>query len=528
MSQIEPVYALLSVSDKTGLSELATCLVRHNIKLLSTGGTANYLREHNIPVIEVADYTGFPEIMGGRVKTLHPKIHAGILYRAGIDEEVLQSNSISAINFVVVNLYPFDAVVSDPKNQLSDNFESLAVENIDIGGPCMIRAAAKNFDRVTVVTNPSEYSALISELDQTKQISPTTRKRLSQSAFTHTAKYDAAIAKFFANDANKDARDESLFPAVLQPTFHCKNVLRYGENPHQAGAFYVSTNETSGNISSAIQLQGKALSFNNIADADAALECVKQFTNPSCVIVKHANPCGIATRDNQLDAYVEAYATDPISAFGGIIAFNSTLTASTVSKILASQFVEVIIAPAIAEDARSLLTSKPNIRVLACGNWHDQTSSLTLQSVTGGVLVQECDLGKVALKQLRIVTQQVPTDDEMQDLIFAWQAAKFVKSNAIVYAKNQRTLGIGAGQMSRIDSAKIAVSKAHEHQLELAGAVMASDAFFPFPDCIEYAANYGIKAIIQPGGSMRDNEIIAFADRLNLAMVFTGMRHFKH
>lgn len=528
MSQSAPACALLSVSDKAGITELATCLIRHGITILSTGGTAKHLKKHSIPVTDVSDYTGFPEIMDGRVKTLHPKIHGGILRREGIDDAVMQSNDIQAIDIVVVNLYPFNAVISDPQNQKSDNFEAIAVENIDIGGPCMIRAAAKNFKHVTVVTDPSEYSALIAELDEQQAITPATRKRLSQKAFTHTANYDAVIAKFFAKAADDSTETSDIFPAILQPSFHCQDVLRYGENPHQAGAFYVSTHENSGNISSTTQLQGKALSFNNLADADAALECVKQFTEPSCVIVKHANPCGIAVNDNQMDAYLNAYACDPTSAFGGIIAFNTKLEAATADQILTNQFVEVIVAPEIAQEALPVLANKPNIRVLACGYWSDQQPTLTLQSVTGGVLVQERDLGKVDLKQLRIVTQLVPNDDEMNDLIFAWQAAKFVKSNAIVYAKNNRTLGIGAGQMSRIDSAKIAVSKAHERNLDLAGSVMASDAFFPFPDCIEYAANHGIKAIIQPGGSIRDDEVIAFADKLDLMMVFTGMRHFKH
>ena len=530
MSQSKPVCALISVSDKTGVVELAQALVKQNITILSTGGTAHHLKSNDITVTDVSDYTGFPEIMNGRVKTLHPKIHGGILSRRGVDDAVLLKHDIQAIDIVVVNLYPFNAVISDPKNINSDNFESLAIENIDIGGPCMIRAAAKNHASVAVVTDVSEYSVIIAELDDSGSITHNTRKRLAQKAFTHTAHYDAIIANFFAQSLNDEQAEEDEFPTVLQPTYHCQEVLRYGENPHQAGAFYTATNEFPGNISTAVQLQGKALSYNNIADADTALECVKQFNEQtSCVIVKHANPCGVASSTSQLEAYVSAHQCDPTSAFGGIIAFNTPLNGETAQKILENQFVEVIIAPKINEDAIKVLAEKPNIRALATGKWQSkQEPTLEIRSVTGGLLAQQRDLGKVDIKHLRIVTKLVPTDEEMLDLVFAWQAAKFVKSNAIVYAKNQQTLGIGAGQMSRIDSAKIAVSKAQDQSLDLVGSVMASDAFFPFSDCIEYAASHGIKAIIQPGGSIRDEEVIACADKENLIMVFTGMRHFKH
>jgi len=528
VSLSSPTYALLSVSDKTGLFELAECLVENQINILSTGGTASFLTKQGIPVIEVSDYTGFPEIMNGRIKTLHPRIHGGILRRPDEDDQVMDAHGIKAIDIVVVNLYPFVATINHIQNQKSDNFEALAIENIDIGGPTMIRAAAKNYQQVAVVTDPDEYSALIDELKTSKTIALATRKRLANKAFAHTAQYDTAIANFFSERLNADTESEDLFPSIFQPTYQRQEILRYGENPHQQAAFYIEANRATGNISHAKQWQGKALSYNNIADADAALECVKQFTEPACVIVKHANPSGIAVHQNQLDAYQNAYHCDPTSAFGGIIAFNTELEKATAQQILANQFVEVIIAPQVNSEALTLLEAKPNIRVLACGSWSDTQPALALQSVSGGLLLQQRDLGKVDLKQLKIVSQQIPTENEMNDLIFAWKVAKFVKSNAIVYARNNSTLGIGAGQMSRIDSAKIAVSKAHERDLSLENSVMASDAFFPFADCIEYAAKYGIKAIIQPGGSINDEKIIAAVDQLNLMMVFTGMRHFKH
>lgn len=520
--------ALLSVSDKTGLVELATCLLDHGFEILSTGGTAEHLMAHAIPVTDISSYTGFPEIMGGRVKTLHPKIHGGILYRRGMDEAVLNQHDIEAIDLVVVNLYPFNKVICDPQYQAHDDFEALAIEHIDIGGPTLIRAAAKNYQYVTVLTDPNQYEAIMAELHKEHAICLDTRKKLAQKAFAHTAGYDAIIATFFS-ESNPCSEPQSPFPMVLQPTFTCQSILRYGENPHQKGAFYVSASASSGTIGQSIQHQGKELSYNNLADADAALECVKQFTTkPCCVIVKHANPCGVACYDNQLTAYLHAYACDPTSAFGGIIAFNTALEASTADKILNNQFVELIIAPTIHAEALAILSRKPNIRVLSCGPWFDGSSTLQLHSISGGLLVQEPDIGKVDVKKLRIVTQAIPTDEEMNDLIFAWQVAKFVKSNAIVYAAGLQTVGIGAGQMSRIDSAKIAADKAHQHGLSLANAVMASDAFFPFSDAIDYAVKQGIKAIIQPGGSIHDEEIIQYADKLHLAMVLTGMRHFKH
>ncbi len=525
MSSVGLGCALISVSDKAGILALAQTLVAHQIPILATGGTARYLEQHQIPILEVADYTGFPEMMEGRVKTLHPKIYGGILRRPGVDDDVMQAHAIYAIDIVVVNLYPFAAIVAqEPQNH--DKFATPVIENIDIGGPCLIRAAAKNFHHVAVITDPNDYIVIINELNNQRTISQATRQMLAQKAFAYTAQYDTIIAEYFMQ--NPDAGQVPQFPAILNPILRCKMLLRYGENPHQAAAFYVAADNKPGTISSAVQLQGKPLSYNNLADADVALECVKQFTLPGCVIVKHANPCGIACQDDLYNAYLHAYACDPTAAFGGIIAFNRELEALTVEQILKNQFVEVIIAPSIAPEAMIILATKPNIRVLASGLWQDEQLGFEARSVAGGVLLQERDLGKVAVKQLRIVTQQVPTDQELNDLIFAWQAVKFVKSNAIVYVKQGATLGIGAGQMSRIDSTKIAVSKAHEHHLSLAGAVMASDAFFPFPDCVEYAARYGIKAIIQPGGSIRDQAVIDIANQLNLVMIFTGMRHFKH
>lgn len=511
--------ALVSVSDKTGVVEFCRELHTLGIALLSTGGTAKTLAENDIPVTEVSDYTGSPEIMAGRVKTLHPKIHGGILARRGIDEAVMAENDIQPIDMVVVNLYPFEQTIAKPNCSFDE-----AIENIDIGGPTMLRAAAKNHADVAVVVNPTDYANIITELKDTgSSLSQTTRFKLALACFEHTAQYDTAIASYL-NKVNN-----MLFPDTLNLQFHLDSTLRYGENPHQQAAFYREKNPASGTIAAAKQLQGKELSYNNIADADAALECVKSFSSkPTCVIVKHANPCGVAEADTLLAAYDKAYSTDPTSAFGGIIAFNQELDDTTAGTIIQRQFVEVIIAPKISLTAQTLLQTKANIRVLECGEWSTQPSYLDFKRVTGGLLVQDNDNGKINRTDLKVVSQRTPTEQELTDLLFAWKVAKFVKSNAIVYCKNGQTIGVGAGQMSRVYSAKIAGIKAADENLVVQGSVMASDAFFPFRDGIDAAAAAGITAIIHPGGSVRDNEVIAAANEHNIAMVFTGMRHFRH
>ncbi|MFB2588821.1 bifunctional phosphoribosylaminoimidazolecarboxamide formyltransferase/IMP cyclohydrolase [Acinetobacter sp. c1-l78] len=519
--------ALISVSDKTGIVEFAQQLANLGIELLSTGGTYKLLKDNQINVIEVSEHTGFPEMMDGRVKTLHPKIHGGILARRGLDEAVMAEHNIAAIDLVVVNLYPFAKTVAKPNCSLAD-----AIENIDIGGPTMVRAAAKNHASVGIVVNASDYDAVIAELKANKALSHATRFDLAVKAFEHTAQYDGMIAQYLGARVGKEEGQADQFARTFNMQLDKAQDLRYGENPHQSAAFYVESTAKEASVSTAKQLQGKELSYNNIADTDAALECVKSFVKPACVIVKHANPCGVAVSlDGILDAYNLAYATDPESAFGGIIAFNRELDVETAKAIIERQFVEVIIAPSIADGVLAVTESKKNVRVLVCGELpkiEERASQFDFKRVNGGLLVQEQDLGMITKDDLKVVTDKVPTDAELDDLIFAWKVAKYVKSNAIVYAKNRQTIGVGAGQMSRVNSARIAAIKAEHAGLVVEGAVMASDAFFPFRDGIDNAAKAGIKCIIQPGGSMRDEEVIAAANEHGIAMVFTGMRHFRH
>lgn len=523
--------ALLSVSDKTGILDFATALHNAGVELLSTGGTAKLLADAGLPVKEVSDYTGHPEIMAGRVKTLHPKIHGGILGRRGTDEAVMEEHSIAPIDLVVVNLYPFAATVANEDCTLED-----AIENIDIGGPTMVRAAAKNHKDVTIVVNAADYSRVLAEMnDNNGSLSYSTRFDLAIKAFEHTAEYDGMIANYFGArldstgcEADCD-HQHSEFPRTYNMQLTKKQDLRYGENSHQEAAFYVENNVQEASVATATQLQGKELSFNNIADTDAALECVKEFEEPACVIVKHANPCGVAIGDDILSAYDRAFKTDPTSAFGGIIAFNRELDAKTAQAIVDRQFVEVIIAPTVSDEAKEVVSSKKNVRLLACGDWAGQlTEGYDFKRVNGGLLLQERDFGMVEMEDLEVVTKRKPSEEELRDLIFCWKVAKYVKSNAIVYCKDGMTVGVGAGQMSRVYSAKIAGIKAADENLEVAGSVMASDAFFPFRDGIDAAAEAGIKAVIQPGGSMRDQEVIDAADEHGIAMVFTGMRHFRH
>ncbi len=514
--------ALLSVSDKTGILELAQALHAASIEILSTGGTASLLRQHAIPVTEVSDYTGFPEMMAGRVKTLHPKIHGGILGRRGPDDNVMQTHDIGPIDLVVVNLYPFQATVAKPDCDLP-----LAIENIDIGGPTLLRAAAKNHAAVTVIVDPADYTRVLDEMAQHQgQTTPDTRFALAAKTFEHTAQYDGAIADYLG--ARDTTGQTQTYARTLNLQYQHTATLRYGENPHQSAAFYVQANQQEACVATARQLQGKALSYNNIADTDAALTCVRSFTDtPACVIVKHANPCGVACATDLLTAYELAYRTDPESAFGGIIACNQTLDAATAEAIIARQFVEVIIAPAVSEAARTCLARKKNLRLLVCGTWTATPEPRqSLKQVHGGILLQDEDTA--LYQELTLATERTPSTAERQDLIFAWQVAKYVKSNAIVYARDQSTIGVGAGQMSRVNSARIAGDKAHQAGLSVAGAVMASDAFFPFRDGIDHAAAAGITAVIQPGGSRRDDEVIAAANEHGISMLFTGMRHFRH
>jgi phosphoribosylaminoimidazolecarboxamide formyltransferase/IMP cyclohydrolase len=514
--------ALISVSDKTGIVEFAQALHAQGVEILSTGGTFKLLTENKIPTIEVSDYTGFPEMMDGRVKTLHPKVHGGILGRRGLDEGVMAQHGINAIDMVVVNLYPFEKTVANKDCSLED-----AVENIDIGGPTMVRAAAKNHAHVNIVVNASDYEAILAELKANNgSTSLKTRFNLAIKAYEHTAAYDGAIANYFGRLVGGGSAD---FPRTFNTQFIKAQEMRYGENPHQKAAFYVEKNSQEASIATAKQLQGKELSYNNVADTDAALETVKSFDEPACVIVKHANPCGVGVAANILDAYELAYATDTESAFGGIIAFNRELDAKTAEAIVSRQFVEVIIAPSISPEAIEVTKAKQNVRVLACGEWGtERIAGLDYKRVNGGLLVQDRDMGVITAADLKIVTRRAPTQEEIRDLLFAWKVAKFVKSNAIIYAKDNRTVGVGAGQMSRVNSARIAAIKAEHAGLQVAGSVMASDAFFPFRDGIDNAAKVGIAAVIQPGGSMRDAEVIAAADEHGMAMVFTGMRHFRH
>ncbi|NGO00026.1 bifunctional phosphoribosylaminoimidazolecarboxamide formyltransferase/IMP cyclohydrolase [Grimontia sp. S25] len=530
MENARPIRrALISVSDKTGIVEFAKALAEKGVDILSTGGTARLLAEQGLAVTEVSDYTGFPEMMDGRVKTLHPKVHGGILGRRDTDDTVMNEHGISPIDMVVVNLYPFAETVAKEGCTLED-----AVENIDIGGPTMVRSAAKNHKDVTIVVNASDYDRVLAELDANKgSLTLQTRFDLAISAFEHTAAYDGMIANYFGTMVpsygdNKEGDEESKFPRTFNQQFIKKQDMRYGENSHQAAAFYTEANPEEASVSTATQLQGKALSYNNIADTDAALECVKEFIEPACVIVKHANPCGVALGDNILEAYDRAYKTDPTSAFGGIIAFNRELDAQTAQAIVDRQFVEVIIAPSVSDAAVGVVSAKKNVRLLVCGEWTTQTTGFDVKRVNGGLLVQDRDQGMVSLDDLKVVSKRQPSDEELRDALFCWKVAKYVKSNAIVYAKGNMTIGVGAGQMSRVYSAKIAGIKAADENLEVAGSVMASDAFFPFRDGIDAAAEAGITCVIQPGGSMRDDEVIAAADEHGMSMVFTGMRHFRH
>ncbi|MBC7945850.1 MAG: bifunctional phosphoribosylaminoimidazolecarboxamide formyltransferase/IMP cyclohydrolase [Burkholderiales bacterium] len=516
--------ALISVSDKTGIIEFARVLHGAGVELLSTGGTAKALHEAGIPVVEIADYTGFAEMLDGRVKTLHPKVHAGILARRELAEHMaaLDRAGISTIDLVVVNLYPFSQTVARADCPLAE-----AIENIDIGGPTMLRAAAKNYQHVAVVTDPADYGALVGEMQRAGgSLALQTRFALAKKAFSHTAAYDGAISNYLTALDDNDQR--TRFPQRLNLTFEKIQDLRYGENPHQHAAFYRDLAPAPGSLSNYRQLQGKELSYNNIADADAAWECVKTFDAPACVIIKHANPCGVAIGADSLAAYQRAFATDPTSAFGGIIAFNHALDAAT-AEAVARQFAEVVIAPHIDETALPALARKGNVRVLEVPlPGGKDANAFNVARVGGGVLVQTPDDARVGKAELRIVSKRLPSPQQLDDMLFAWRVAKFVKSNAIVFCRAGQTLGVGAGQMSRIDSARIATIKAQNAGLALAGSVVASDAFFPFRDGVDVIADAGASAVIQPGGSLRDDEVIAAADQQGMVMAFTGVRHFRH
>lgn len=524
--------ALISVSDKQGIVDFARALHSFGIKLLSTGGSAKLLRDAGLPVTEVSDYTGFPEMLDGRVKTLHPKVHGGILGRRDLPEHLktMEEHAIPPIDLVVVNLYPFRETIAKSGCTLDD-----AIENIDIGGPTMVRAAAKNHGNesggVGVVTDPADYPAIVEELKTGNgALSYATRFALAKKAFTHTARYDGAIANWLTRlDANNDVGKLNRFPNKLQLAFDKVEDLRYGENPHQIAAFYREAEPVAGSISNYSQLQGKELSYNNIADADAAWECVKAFDTaiPACVIVKHANPCGVAIGSNAVETYRKAFSTDPTSAFGGIIAFNCTLDKAA-AEAVSGQFAEVIIAPEITAEARQVFAAKQNLRVLCVPIVSSSHNNFDYKRVGGGLLVQTADTAVIAAPDLKVATKRAPSDQELQDLLFAWKVAKYVKSNAIVYCKNGVTVGVGAGQMSRVDSARIAAIKAENAGLTVAGSVVASDAFFPFRDGLDVLAKAGATAVIQPGGSVRDAEVITAADEQNIAMVFTGYRHFRH
>lgn len=520
--------ALLSVSDKSNIVAFAQGLLQSGFGLLSTGGTYRLLKDHDIDVTEVSDYTGFPEMMDGRVKTLHPKIHGGILGRRDTDDAIMSEHGIDRIDLVVVNLYPFAETIARADVTMNE-----AIENIDIGGPTMVRAAAKNHAHVGIITDPADYDRVLAALGNSTELTSALRYDLAVKAFEHTAQYDGMIANFLGSRVNESQQPEA-FARTLNLQLEKVQDLRYGENPHQQAAFYIenhSGRSTQASIATAKQLQGKALSYNNIADTDAALECVKAFTAPACVIVKHANPCGVAIDNDQVAAYRTAFSTDPESSFGGIIAFNRQLTVAAAKAIIDNQFVEVIIAPSLEDGVLEATANKKNVRVLVCGELpapQERITQMDYKRVNGGLLVQEQDLGLISANELQIVTDVQPTETQIADLLFSWTVAKYVKSNAIVYGKNQRTLGVGAGQMSRVNSARIAAIKAEHAGLVTEGAVMASDAFFPFRDGIDNAAEVGIAAIIQPGGSMRDEETIAAANEHGIAMVFTGMRHFRH
>ena len=517
-----PKYALISVSDKSGIVDFANKLLDLGFTLLSTGGTKKLLANAGLSVTGVSEHTGFSEIMDGRVKTLHPRIHGGILGRAQ-DEAVMQEQDIPPIDLVVVNLYPFETVTADENCSLDH-----AVENIDIGGPAMVRAAAKNHKRVAVVVDPDDYVLITGELGSSGSVSAGTRFSLATKAFAHTARYDGLVAAYLSRRTG-EVEQPRLLAEYITPQFQSRQELRYGENPHQAAAFYVESGVTPTGIAATTQLQGKELSYNNINDADAALECVSQFDEqPTCVIVKHANPCGVAMGGTNTEAYLNAFATDPVSSFGGIIAFNRSVQAEEAGAILDKQFVEVVIAPAFSDGAIECFAGKPNVRLLQANNYLQSNPGLHYQRVSGGLLVQQKDADRISRQDCRCVSEREPTEQEWLDMLFGWKVARMAKSNAIIYAAGGRTLGVGAGQMSRVDSARIARWKAGDAKLALDGAAMASDAFFPFRDGIDTAADAGIKVVIQPGGSMRDEEVIAAANEHGLAMVFTGVRHFRH
>ena len=509
--------ALVSVSDKGGVVEFARGLAACGYSILSTGGTAALLAREGIAVTEVSAYTGFPEMLDGRVKTLHPRIHAGLLARREDPKHMaaLAQAGIETIELLVVNLYPFQATVAREDCTLEE-----AVENIDIGGPAMLRAAAKNYGSVAAIVDPADYPHVLGELRTQGAVSAETRLALARKAFAHTAAYDGAVANYLTAPRGAE------YPAVLTLQFHKLQDLRYGENPHQSAAFYRDARPVAGALASYRQVQGKELSYNNIADADAAWECVKQFEEPACVIVKHANPCGVAVAATPQSAYERAFATDPLSAFGGIIGFNRALDAGA-AQALGQQFAEVIIAPRMAPDALQLLASKANLRVLEVPLAREHQAH-DYKRIGGGLLVQSADSRMVERRELRVVTRKTPSEAQWADLAFAWRVAKFVKSNAIVFASDRATLGIGAGQMSRVDSVRIAALKAQAARLSLAGSAVASDAFFPFRDGVDVLAQAGAAAVIQPGGSVRDEEVIAAADEHGIAMVFTGVRHFRH
>ena len=512
--------ALISVSDKSGIVDLANALVNQfNIEIISTGGTLKELVEAGVPAIEVSSFTGFPEMMDGRVKTLHPKVHGGILARRDLDQEVMQENDILPIDLVVVNLYPFAETIAKENVTLE-----MAIENIDIGGPSMVRSSAKNNKYVSIVVDPKDYLLIIEEMKKNEGVlSQETRLSLARKAFEHTANYDSTIASYLSSLGSED------FPSSIFGKYKIKEQMRYGENPHQKAAFYIEDTKIKTGLGNAIQIQGKQLSYNNIADTDAAIECVRTFKEPSCVIVKHANPCGVASSDKDItEAYQNAFESDPTSAFGGIIAINRKLDGKTALRINDNQFVEVIVAPGIDEEAKEVLAKKENIRLLDLQTMDDPVRGYKFMSVTDGLLMQETDNGQISEKDFKIVTKRQPTKEEIKDCLFAWKVCKFVKSNAIIFAKDNQTIGIGAGQMSRIDSTQIAASKAKERGFETKGCSMASDAFFPFRDGIDAATAMGISSIIQPGGSIRDDEVIEAADEANVAMIFTGMRHFRH
>jgi len=509
--------ALISVSDKRNLIPFAEGLTSLGIEILSTGGTCRQLQTACIDAVEVSSKTGFPEIMDGRVKTLHPIIHGGLLGRRGIDDKVMLEHGIEPIDLLAVNLYPFEQTISQDDATLDD-----AIENIDIGGPAMIRAGAKNHNDVAVVVDPDDYDAVLEAISG-NLLDGEYRRRLATKAYAHTASYDTAIASYLGTTLGNDS-----FGAKLLYSGSLLQTLRYGENPHQAAAFYRDQVETAGSLASARQIQGKPLSYNNIADSDAALECVRQFDGPACVIVKHANPCGVAVDTSAKAAYERAFATDPVSAFGGIIAFNRRVDAETAAVIVEKQFAEVIVAAEFDEAALGIFAAKKNLRVLETGKPGYGAGNIDFKKVSGGLLVQQADSGRVQREDLKVVTEKAPSEQQIDDLLFAWKVAKYVKSNAIVFCKDGMTIGIGAGQMSRVYSTRIAAIKAADESLTVEGSVMASDAFFPFRDGIDSAAETGIAAIIQPGGSMRDDEVIAAANEHGLAMVFTGLRHFRH